>query len=428
VGHLLSSALSSPAVALARRRRRMLLTAATLIALTATMTARAAEWELDVDTRLVTVDGPPPIIAGGLGSVRFGGDESGLRLGRARFALSQNLGELFSLHLDASSWGDRDKTPVGLTEAYLQLRPYPYAGFRLRVKAGAFYAPISLENRTSGWESPYTLSYSAIDSWLGQEVRTIGTEVQLDWLGRRSGHDFDLGATAGVFGWDDGAGAALANGGFTLTDRQTLLWGRVGKPGVPPVRAAEPFREMDGKAGAYGGLEARYLDRVVLRFLRYDNNANPSATDSVTHTIAWNTSFNSAGLRVEGGNGWTAIFQWLQGQTSIAPQGGEIQWPFRASYVLLAKRFGSHTLSARYDKFEVGGHSDSGSDDDGWQKGHAITLAYIFQPSARWRYTLEWLRVQSTSYNREEFEDGPPTASQTQVQLAVRCALGSLAN
>ena len=168
---------------------------------------------------------------------------------------------------------------MGLTEAYLQLRPYPYAGFRLRVKAGAFYAPISLENRTSGWESPYTLSYSAIDSWLGEEVRTIGTGrcSSTGWA-RHSGHDFDLGATAGVFGWNDGAGAALANGGSTLTDRQTVLWGRVGKPGVPPVRAAEPFREMEnGKAGVYGGLEARYLDRVVLRFLRYDNNANPSA-------------------------------------------------------------------------------------------------------------------------------------------------------
>jgi hypothetical protein len=342
--------------------------------------------------------------------------------------VSQPLGEILSVHVDASSWGDRDKIPVGLTEAYLQLRPYPFSGYRLRVKAGAFYAPISLENRTSGWESPYTLSYSAIDSWLGEEVRTIGTEVQLDWLGRRSGHDFDLGATAGVFGWNEGAGAALANGGFTLTDRQTVLGGRVGKPGVPPVRASEPFHEMDGRPGIYGGVEARYLDRVVLRFLRYDNRADPTVTDAVTHTIAWNTTFNSAGLRVEGGDGWTAIYQWLQGQTSITPQGDTIQWPFRASYVLLAKRFGSHMLSARYDNFEVAGHSDGDSEDAGWQKGHAITLAYVFQPGPRWRYTLEWLRVQSTSYNREDYDEGLPTASQTQVQLAIRCALGSLAN
>ena len=61
---------------------------------------------------------------------------------------------------------------LGITEAYLQFRPYPHAGYRLRVKAGAFYAPVSLENRASGWESPYTLSYSAINSWLATEVRT----------------------------------------------------------------------------------------------------------------------------------------------------------------------------------------------------------------------------------------------------------------
>ena len=400
---------------------------ALLAALGAATSADAADWELDLDARLLTVDGPPPFIAGGLGSLRFGGDESGLRLGRARFAASQALGEIVSLHIDASSWGDHDKIPVGLTEAYLQLRPYPRAGFRLRVKAGAFYAPISLENRTSGWESPYTLSYSAIDSWLAEEVRTIGAEAQLDWLGSRTGHDFDLGAVAGVFGWDDGAGAALASGGFTLTDRQTVLWGRVGQPGVPPVNAAQPFREMDGNAGAYGGLEARYLDRVVLRFLRYDNDANPGAVDSVTHTVAWNTSFDSAGLRVDGGNGWTGIFQWLKGATYISPRDVDERWPFRASYVLLSKRIGNHTLSARYDEFEVDGHGGDADDDEyGSQKGHAVTVAYIFQPGARWRYTLEWLHVASSSYNREEYEDGPPMASQTQVQFAIRCSLGPL--
>jgi hypothetical protein len=386
--------------------------------------ARAADWELDFDGRLVTVNGLQPFIDGELGSVRYGGDESGARIGRVRLALAQPLGEIWSIHLDASSWGDHDKIPAGLTEAYLQLRPYPFDGLRLRVKAGAFYAPISLENRTSGWESPYTLSYSAIDSWLGEEVRTIGTEAQLDWLGTRTGRSFDAALTAGVFGWNEGAGSALANGGFTLTDRQTVLWGRVGKPGVEPLHAAEPFHQIDGNAGAYGGLEVRYLDRVVARFLHYDNNADPTAYDSVTRITAWNTTFDAAGLRVEGQEGWTAIFQWLDGQTHVSPHGDERKWPFRASYLLLSKRFGSHTLSARYDRFEVEGSESDEGDDDGWQKGHAITVAYLFQASARWRYSLEWLRVVSTSYNRTEL-DGVPVASQTQVQLSIRCALGS---
>jgi hypothetical protein len=394
-------------------------------ALSAAQTACGADYELDVDGRLVSVKAPPPIIDGNLGALRFGGDHSGARLGRVRLALAETFGEIWTVHLDASSWGDRDKIPAGLTEGYLQLRPYPRAGFRLRVKAGAFYAPISLENRSSGWESPYTLSYSAIDSWLGQETRTIGAEAQLDWLGTRTGHDFDLGLTAGVFGWNDGAGAALANGGFTFTDRQSVLWGRVGKPGVPPVESAEPFRELDGNAGVYGGLEARYLDRLVVRFLRYDNEADPSVVDRVSHTLAWRTRFDSAGARLDTSSGWTAIFQWLDGRTYVDPRGSYSNWPFRARYLLLSKRFGErHTISARYDQFEVQG---SGEDDDGWQKGHAITLAYVFRPDTRWRCTLEWIRVTSTSYNREEFGDGLATAPQTQLQLAVRYAFGSLA-
>ncbi|HVH84820.1 MAG TPA: hypothetical protein VM713_10945, partial [Steroidobacteraceae bacterium] len=152
-------------------------------------TARADGWELDLDGRLVSSNADPSYTQGGISAVRFDQEQSGLRLGRARFALTESLGEFWSAHLDASAWGDHDRIPAGLTEAYLQFRPYPFAGYRLRIKAGAFYPPVSLENRASGWESPYTLSSSALDSWLAIEVRTVGVEAQLDWLGTRLGHD-----------------------------------------------------------------------------------------------------------------------------------------------------------------------------------------------------------------------------------------------
>ena len=386
-------------------------------------TGRATDWELALDARLVNSDAERSFAAGGLGTVRFGSDDDGVQLGRARFALTQSFGELWSAHLDASVFDDRDRSPVGVSEAYLLFRPYPFAGYRFRLKAGGFYAPISLENRASGWESPYTLSYSAIDSWLAVEVRTLGLEGQLDWLGTRSGHDFDLGVTGGVFGWNEGAGAVLAGDGFSLTDRQTPLFGRVGPPGVPPLYGAEPFLQIDHRAGVYAGLETRYLDRVVLRVLRYDNRADPTAIDSVAGVLAWETRFNSAGVRVEGDNGWTAIGQWLSGETTIAPQGMQLNWPFRAEYVLLAKRFGlRHTLSVRYDRFEV--QSTGDADGDGAQDGHAWTAAYVFEADSHWRFTLEWLQVVSSSYNREDL-GLPPLLTETQLQLAVRYALGS---
>ena len=391
--------------------------AAMIILLALAATGRAADWEMSLDARLVTSDAGRSFMDGGLGATRYDRNDSGVQLGRARFALTASLGELWSAHLDASAWDDKDRSPVGVTEAYLQYRPYPRAGYRFRLKAGAFYPPISLENRAAGWESPYSLSYSAINTWVGVEVRTIGLEGQLEWLGTRTGHDFDLGLSAGAFGWNEGAGVVLAGNGFMLHDRQTPVFGRVGPPGA----GALPFQQFDGRAGVYAGVEGRWLDRVVLRVLRYDNRADPSAMDFVSGAIAWQTRFNSAGLRVESGTGWTAILQWLDGETIIAPPGMQLQWPFRAQFALLSKRFGRQTLSARYDRFEVDSNIPDG---DGSQIGHAWTAAWMFETRAHWRLALEWLRVQSSSYNRAEL-GGPPLATETQLQLAVRYAFGS---
>jgi hypothetical protein len=397
------------------------------------------DWEADVDVRLVDSNGRKTFTDGGLGTLRFDQDQSGLRLGRARFALSQAIGEAWSVKFDASAWGDNDRNPVGLTEAYLQFRPYPLAGFRFRVKGGAFYAPISLENRASGWESPYTLSYSAINTWLGEELRTIGLEGQVDWLGTHTGHAFDLSSTAGVFGWNDPAGVALATRGFALDDRQTTLFGRVGASDSQPLPPLELFREIDGHAGYYIGLEGKYLDRVVVRALHYDNMADPSAFDNASHEYAWSTHFNSVGVRAENADGWTFIAQWLGGETYISPNDLNLGWPFRARFALLSRQLGAHRVSIRFDSFAVDSESASSS---GAQHGHAWTAAYVFEPGVQWpahwpgghwpsaancTITLEWLQVSSDAVNRVLELGQPPFAKETQVQIAVRYALGSLA-
>jgi hypothetical protein len=383
------------------------------------------QWEIDLDVRLVDSNAERSVTNGGLGTLRFDDTQSGLKLGRARFALSEALGQAWSLHVDASAWGDHDKNPVDLTEAYLQFRPYPFAGgYRFRLKTGAFHAPISLENRSAGWESPYTLSYSAINTWLGQELRTIGAEGQIDWLGTRTGHAFDVALTGGVFGWNDEAGEVIASRGFSLSDRQTTLFGRVGANNSSPLPPAELFGEIDHRAGFYAGLEARYYDRVVIRALHYDNRGDTGDYDAGTHKYAWNTRFNSVGIRAESGTGWTAIAQYLDGQTAFEPGDDYLIWPFRARFALISKEMGNHRISLRYDSFAVEGESDYGG---GPQHGHAWTTAYVFEPDAHWRFTLEWLRVASDNENRPLVVGLPARATETQVQLAARFALGPLA-
>lgn len=394
---------------------------ASLALLLVSSPALATDWELDLDARLVSSDGARSFTEGGLGTLRFDGSQSGLRLGRARFAVSQPVGELWSLRVDASAWGDHDRRLVDLTEAYLQFRPYPFAGYRFRLRAGAFHAPISLENRAAGWESPYTVSYSAINTWLGDELRTIGIEGQLDWLGTRTGHGFDLAATGGVFALNDTAGVVLATRGFHLSDRQTTLFGQSGSRNSGPLPPVELFHEIDGHAGYYAGIEARYLDRVVVRALHYDNRADAEAFDSSIPAIAWNTRFNAVGVRAETLGGWTALAQWLDGETYIEPQETYLAWPFKARFALLSRRFGQHRVSVRFDSFAVNSET---SDGNGAQRGHAWTVAYVFQPESHWRCSLEWLRVNSDSRNRV-LELGMPSArTETQVQLAIRYALG----
>jgi hypothetical protein len=402
------------------------LTVALLTVAGAAVPARAAtDWEVDLDARLVNSNAEPSFMEGGLGTTRFSSNDDGLQLGRARLGVTQSLGELWSAHLDASIYDDKDRSPVGVTEAYLLFRPYPFDGYRFRLKAGGFYPPISLENRAPGWDSPYTLSYSAINSWLGVEVRPLGVEGTLDWLGTRTGHGFDVGATGGVFGWSEGTGVVLANNGFSLTDRQTPLFGRVGQPGAQPLGGAEPFLQFDHRAGVYGGIELRYFDRVVVRALRYDNRAEPMLDEVTTANYSQDTRFNSAGVRIEGDYGLTGIVQWLDGETTTAEDGvpgGLSSWPFRAEFALLSKRFGRHTLSARYDRFTVDSVNAWGY---GAQDGHAWTAAYVFDASTHWRFTLEWLQVVTSSWNREAVLWLPPLLTERQLQLAVRYSLSS---
>lgn len=392
-------------------------------ALLAAAAAHATDWELDLDLRAVTSDAATSVLDGGHSPTRFSEHKSGLQLGRLRLALDTPLGEVWRLHLDASAWGNAYRNPVGLTEAYLQFRPYPHNMLRVRMRMGAFYAPISLENGAAGWSSPYTISYSALDSWLAEELRTLGLETKVDWLGTRTGLPFDIGAVAGVFGWNEVAGAALANGGFIMDDRQTPVFGSVGKLAGPTGAPIEPFRQIDGHAGYYGGLDLQYPGRLLLTAFRYDNRADPAVSDAVSHVFAWRTSFNSAGARMEYGGGWTVIAQWLAGHTEIAPGGRALDWPFDARYVLLSKRIARRSaLSIRYDRFDVASRN---AEADGQQSGHAWTAAYVFDPGKGWTITLEWLRVTSSSYSWSEDLDRTGPVTDTQAQLAVRYALGS---
>jgi len=383
--------------------------------------ACAADWELALDLRAVSSDGRESFLDNGQGKLRFDEDHQGIQLGRLRAAWNQPLGEVFSAHVEASTWDDDDKNPIDLTEAFLEYRPYPRGGLRTRVRLGAFYPPMSLESRALGWETPYTITPSAISSWIGEEIRTIGLEGQVDWLGTRLGYDFDLQLTAAVFGWNDPAGTMLGAHGFAFHDRQTTLFGRVGAPQPDPEFAKkELFHEIDGRPGYYVGAQARYLDRAVLNVLHYDNRADPTARLPSIRDLAWLTKFDAVALRIETGGGWTLLLQGLDGTTVIDP-GFWLDWEFDSQSALLARRMGAHMLTVRYDEFNVlfrGDPLESGSED-----GNAWALAYSYDSGEHWRFALEWLRVDSDVPARVELLGEPAFARESKVEFSARYSL-----
>jgi len=62
---------------------------------------------------------------------------------------------------------------------FTEWRPVPKSATRYRLKLGAFYPNISLEKVDPAWSSPYTQNFSAINTWIAEEIRTFGAELSM---------------------------------------------------------------------------------------------------------------------------------------------------------------------------------------------------------------------------------------------------------
>ncbi len=131
----------------------------------------------EIDLRWVHATGERSFLNGGLGDLRFDPGHEGVRLGRALLAANWRVTDTATLHADFDAYGDHDRNPVDVSEFYLDVRPFPTTSVRWRARVGAFFMPVSLENRGIGWTAVYSITPSAVNTWLGEEFRTIGAEL-----------------------------------------------------------------------------------------------------------------------------------------------------------------------------------------------------------------------------------------------------------
>ncbi len=360
-------------------------------------------------------------LEGGLSKTRFGREDGNVEVrlgeivGEARAQIGDELTAMAVLRYD-----EDQRTPIDLIEAYARYRPVSTSPLRWSVKAGAFFPPISLENNEIGWTSHWTLTPSAINTWVGEELRTIGAEGQFELRGQSNTFE----ANVALFGWNDPAGFLIDVRGWALGDRPTGLFD---KPRLPDAfishigGALAPttpmFKEIDGRAGYYARAAWQNADFGRIEVLRYDNRADPAAFDVVP---AWRTEFWSVGLETQIGD-FDILTQGMTGETEVAPfPGYDRIVEFWSGYVLAGREFGDWRLAARAELFGSDATiNDTANDPDYGEYGHAFTVAATWTPREWLRLTGEVLSIDS--YRPLRHDDGlPADSAETQVQLGAR--------
>ncbi|WP_313802908.1 hypothetical protein [Sphingobium sp.] len=385
------------------------------------------------DVRLVGADGERAGSKGGFGKLRFGGDAADKR---SDFHLEPAFGEAALVWQPRLTWGLSGTVvalaqggpdfEAGLSEAYLSWKPLSNSAVRLSARAGLMWPPVSLEHSGPEWAVTNSITPSAINSWIGEEVKVVGGELSASI----NAGTHKLSVTGGLFDSNDTAGALLAFRGWALHDRKILLGRRQPLPPLDAFSASiqpsfsHPTLEIDPGFFRRPGYYAKFAwdppASVHLEYLHYDNDGDPEMVNADMEW-GWRTRFDNVGLVAELSPVWQVRAQGMRGTTRMGfPKNGAL-WVdsrFRSAFALLTRQFARGSVSARVEAFGTrnrGSAVTALNDEDGW----AVTVA------AR-RSLDQWLTLLVEGLHVESRKDARSQAmvaaqqSGTQMQLSLR--------
>lgn len=359
---------------------------------------------------------------GGVGLYRYDTDTDGIVLTQGLINFRADITSGWSAHGVINAYQDPEPT-LGFSQVYLQYKPLTSSKYKWHVRAGGFYPLLSLENPDMGWISPYNYTNSAINSWIGEEVRTLGVEATIKRPGRSFNSKHSFAFVGATFKGNDPAGTLLAWRGFAMHDRQTTLNEEVAFAAVASLDTPQlqfqanqvlPFEEIDGRFGYYAGVHWDYLKKSQFRFYYYDNNGDPAAVNYSTGQYAWDTRFASAAWLYKFNAKTRLITQVMSGSTAMGDTRG-VDNRFYSHFVLLSHKMASHRVSIRYDYFEVTDKDDWAFDPNA-SHGEGVTATWRYQLSPQWQLGIEGSALHSQVDNRAAM-DIAEKVSQQQISL-----------
>ena len=346
-------------------------------------------------------------LRGGFGRLPEGaggpGESASAIRGQAHFGIDWKPSELWLVHAqgvlqgEPSAYGGRR---AGLVEAFAQFRPELTPRTSLRFRLGTFFPQTSLENVAPLWQSPYTLTLSALNTWTAEELRLTGLEAAVL---RKSGRDDRLELDAVLFGLDDTLGALLAWRGWTLGDRLSTIGETLPLPPLASLGPGRPFAEqrpgtrpldeLDGRAGWQARARWSRPNAAEVRVAYLDNRGDRRLHQG---QYAWDTSFTTAGLELRLGPAWRLLLEGAAGDTGMGPGvpgGARVDLRFRTGYVLLSWSRGKWRLSTRLEGFR--NRDRDGTAEPDQESGRAFTVAVFLQPAHALRIGAEYVDLRS---------------------------------
>ncbi len=377
------------------------------------------------DVRVVAVGGETSWVNGGFGKLRSGGNGSVPQVGNVSLVWKPQL----SWSLGATVVGmivGGQRPQAGVSEAYLSYRPMRSSTIAFSARAGLMWPPLSLEHEGSDWHVRDSITPSAINSWIGEEVKPLAAEGTVVTVAGR--HKFR--ATAAMMTANDTAGTLLTFRGWALHDRVTLAFNRQPLPPLGEFAGLQaayshPLLDVHKGFGKRIGYYAKFTWQppVPLRveIFRYDNGADPEDVTSVGPEWGWRTRFNHLGVAADLGSGLQFKSQAIAGRTRMGFRAPARRWVderFRSAYALIAHSSGKVTLAVRGDVFDTQARGSKWTheyDEQGW--------AGMLSAKRDWKHVsalLELLHVWSNvpaRRNTGAIERMPQTQFQAELRM-----------
>jgi len=302
---------------------------------------------------------------------------------------------------------------AGLVELKARYIMTPSEHQRVTLTAGQFFLPVSMENIDRFWESPYTISFSALNSWIGEEFRPIG--IDLNYTNTlNSGSRWSIAATA--FGGNDSMGAILAWRGWSHGRHRSVYDDSLSLPDLTSLATGGDFESQRNDGSKPFGKD---LDRRIGYTIRssWTNSStykiNLSWVDNMADTrlhhgeYAWRTQFGIAGVSWFITDDLVVAGETISGNTTMG-SGPGVNVDFHSAYLLASLHVNEFRYSARVENFET--KDKDLVDNENNDKGHSYTLAIMWNPAdAHLSGGIEALHVtgkRDRTLTSETFNDG----------------------